>query len=220
MKRDKTELKLPKNVMLAEAETLLLGASRYTQKDYRAVCEAITQFENHSKDAGYGRSEIDDACFFLCTFLDEKVSWDKSLLLTFYKSTAKKDDEFFNRLEERQKNPKKYIDLLELTYFCLSLGFQGKSDKKTPENIISLMDILYSNIRNHRDEAPDRLIAGNQIKRKAYWRCPPIWITGIIALAILVSIFIPYNKKLNQYVTPALDTLQNMTQADNSAHEN
>lgn len=99
MDRDETEFQTQQNVMLVQAEMLLQNASQYQQKDYRTVCQAITTFENHCKDKNYTRSEIDDACFFLCAFLDEQCVWEKTLLSTFYETNINKRNDFFDRLE-------------------------------------------------------------------------------------------------------------------------
>lgn len=210
-----------KNPLLAEAGTLLHDTNHYTKKDYRAICSKVTAFENHCKTHGYSAPEINDACFFICAFLDEQVSFEKSLLATFYEKGAHQDNEFFDRLLHRQTDSEKNIDLLELAYLCLSLGFRGKYYKSPPGNgIIEIIDTLYTKIRDVRDDIPSPLAIGTIKKEEQYWRCPPIWVTILVALIILISIFIPYNKTLNQYAAPAQDTLQNITQTDNGADEN
>ena len=215
------EFESTQNRMLVQAETLLINADQYTQEDYPLVCQAISQFENRCIDEGYSRSEVDDARFFLCAFLDEQQPWHKTLITTFYDLNTNKDNEFFDRLQRRQHNPKKHTDLLELAYFCLSLGFRGKYKASPPRNGgVAVMDNLYSCIRNVRDQIPYPLAIGQIIIKKRPWRLPPVWLTIIIALAILMSIFIPYNRQLNQYMAPVLNTLQTITQADNHTHEN
>lgn len=209
------------NKMLTAAETLLRRAPHYSKKDYRSVCQSITAFENHCLDAGYPRSQIDDACFFICAFLDEQIDWGKSLLTTFYESDTNRDNEFFDRLERRQSDANKYVDLLELAYFCLSLGFRGKFHESPPDNgVVTIMHDLYNSIRDIRDDVPQALSIETPEKEERVWRCPPMRVTAIVALAILISIFLPYNRKLNQYITPALAMLHNVIQADDGGHEN
>lgn len=221
MDKDDKELQLPHNPMLAEAEPLLQRADQYSERDYRSICQSITQFENHCKDAGYSRSEIDDACFFLCAFLDEMFSWEKPLLNNFYENGANKDNKFYDRLALRKNDPHNNIDLLELAYVCFSLGFCGKYQNTPPGNgVITVMGSLYSSIRDVRGDVIPHLSSTYSESGERFWRSPPIWVTVIVALVILFSIFFPYSKRLTQYATPALQTLQNITKTDVGTNEN
>ena len=209
------------NPMLIHAESVLLSPEQHTGNNIHSAYSLIEKFKKHCIEAGYSQSQIEDACFFLCAFLDEQFSWDQCLVSTFCESDAHKDTEFFIRLERRQQDPKKYIDLLELAYFCLSLGFQGKFKHSTANNgVATIMDKLFSCIRNTRDETTPTLLIDTTEKKVKHWRYPPIWLTGIITLLILISIFISYNKQLNQYSTPVVNTLQKLVQADNNTDEN
>lgn len=200
------ELKTQQNAMLIQAESILQKADFYTQKHYINLCKNIQQFESACKDLGYSRTVVDDARFFLCAFLDEQYAWKKPLLTKFYESSTK---DFFDRLEQRQSDPEKNIDLLELAYLCLSLGFRGKySNTPSGNGIIAVIDTLYSDIRDVREDTTTSLVVGNKEKPKYFWGGPPIWITVFISLVILISIFISYNKTLNQYMAPAWNTLQ------------
>jgi len=42
---------------------------------------------------------------------------------------------------------------------------------------------------------------------------PPIWLTILIAVIILLSIFIPYRKKLHQYSIPVIQAIQQIAQS-------
>lgn len=46
------------------------------------------------------------------------------------------------------------------------------------------------------------------------WRSPPIWVSAIVTGVILLSIFIPYRKKLNHDVAPVIQMIQHVSQAD------
>jgi len=129
------------------------------------------------------------------------------LLTAFFGTITNSDIAFYDRLEQRQKNPQKNIDLLELAYLCLSLGFGTDA--------ITKMDTLYVSIRDVRGDPPPYL-SGIQDDRtiKSDWRYPPLWLTIVIAIIILLFIFFPYSKKLNQYTIPALQTLQSMAKTN------
>ncbi|MDK7178427.1 type IVB secretion system protein IcmH/DotU, partial [Micrococcus luteus] len=75
------------------------------------------------------------ARYCLCTALDEACAltpwgghgqWSgKSLLVTFHNETWG-GEKFFQLLAKLSQNPSTHIDLLELLYFCLMLGFEGR----------------------------------------------------------------------------------------------
>lgn len=221
MNKDESTLINSQNQLLSAAEPLLSDSEQYNEQNYRRICESVTHFENKAKDIGYDKATIEDACFFLCAFIDEMFDWKKPLLETFFESNAEKNTEFFDRLSTRQKNPTANIDLLELAYICLSLGFRGKYQNAAPGNgVIDEMDKLYSAIRDIRGDSTTTLSQAKEQKEERYWRCPPIWVTAIIALIILFSIFFPYSNRLKQYATPALQTLNNITKTDVGSDEN
>jgi len=209
-----------KNRMLQNSEMLLAHADRYFEKDYNNVCEAITTFEHDSKTAGYSETSVDDAKFFLCALLDERCLWKISLLKTFYGAKHNKDYEFYDRLQKHRNDLYGNIDLLELAYFCLSLGFRGKYRHDPAGNgVIKMMGSLYSDIRRIRGDSNDQLSENPQKQEERYWRSPPIWITIIIALAILFSIYIPYNNKLSQYTLPVIHMLKNITNIEPNGND-
>lgn len=200
------------NHLLEKAETLLSKSNQYFEDDYDTACNAITAFKNEIKAAGYSETTIDDANFFLCAFLDEMCSWKTSLSKTFYGSQPNKDYEFYDRLEKYRDDLQGNIDSLELAYLCLSLGFRGKYRHDPSGNgVIKMMDSLYSDIRHIRGDTNGQLSEDPAKPEEHYWRSPPIWLTIVVALAILFSIYIPYKNKLSQYASPALHILTNIT---------
>lgn len=45
-------------------------------------------------------------------------------------------------------------------------------------------------------------------------RLPPIWVTTLVAGIILLSIFIPYRKKLNNFSAPVIQAIQQIALTD------
>ncbi|WP_457744610.1 type IVB secretion system protein IcmH/DotU [Sulfurimonas sp.] len=80
-------------------------------------------------------SQVMLARYVLCTFSDEMIgttywgkdnNWANSSLLGHFYNETYGGDKFFEILSQLLKAPAKYVDLLELMYVCLSLGFEGK----------------------------------------------------------------------------------------------
>ena len=200
---------LIENPLLTKAQ-VLLQTSNYTQKDYTWVTQAISEFENACQDEGsYSRAEVDDAVFFLCSFLDERFCWKKSLVFTFYESNRNKADDFFDRLKKRMNDARKNVDLLELAYICLSLGYRGKfASSDTHSALIDITSALYTTIRELRHYTSHlHLSTGMVEKQTRSWPLPPIWLTVMMAAGILILLFIPYHNRLNHYMQPILNSI-------------
>lgn len=188
------------NPMLIAAEPLLVTSNDHTPLNYDAVCQTLIQFEKQCTENNYIHTEIDDARFFLCIFLDKQQGWQPTLCNRFYPSLSHEETDFLKRLKCYETNPSKHSDLLELAYICLSLGF---------ENQIATRDHLYQYIRDARENLEiDLLIDTPDNSKKIIKYLPPIGLTVTIALALLILIFTPYNKKLNQYLSPVVSLLQ------------
>ncbi|MDF1880500.1 type IVB secretion system protein IcmH/DotU [Sulfurimonas sp. MAG313] len=99
------------------------------------LIEDITYFTNASGKKGIENSQVMLARYILCTFSDELIcttywgkdsNWANSSLLGHFYNETYGGDKFFQILEQLLRAPAKYLDLLELMYICLSLGFEGK----------------------------------------------------------------------------------------------
>ena len=102
-------------------------------RDY--LVDQIKAFELRARQAGIGNETVIGARYCLCTALDETAaqtpwggsgSWSRhSLLVTFHNETSG-GEKFFQLLSKLAQNPQQHYDLLELMYFCLAMGFEGR----------------------------------------------------------------------------------------------
>ena len=96
---------------------------------------AFRQFETAAAAAGVSAEQVRAAHYILCASLDDVVlsyNWGQgsvwsvqSLVATFHQE-VKSGDRFFDVLAGMQKDPGRWKDALEVTYLCLSMGFQGR----------------------------------------------------------------------------------------------
>lgn len=96
---------------------------------------AFQQFETDAAAAGIPAEQVRAAHYILCASIDDVVlsyNWGQgsvwsvqSLVATFHQE-VKSGDRFFDVLAGMQKDPGRWRDALEVTYLCLSLGFQGR----------------------------------------------------------------------------------------------
>lgn len=99
------------------------------------LVDEMRQFEMRAQQAGIANETILGARYCLCTALDEAAAltpwggdgvWSAhSLLVTFHNETWG-GEKFFQLLARLSQNPSRHIDLLELLYYCLQLGFEGR----------------------------------------------------------------------------------------------
>ncbi len=138
------EVLLKPNNLLVEAAMPLLGlmvvlnrveAVENLESFRLKVLEEIRFFEARIKEDIYNKRTILAARYCLCTALDEcifettrgkqSVWLYQSLLTTLYQESHG-GERFYIILNTVLENPQENLDLLELMYYILSLGFKGK----------------------------------------------------------------------------------------------
>jgi type VI secretion system protein ImpK len=135
--------KIATNPLVAAASALLSIAPRLRRTSayldvhalYQHLVHEIRAFETNAQNQGYRSETIVVARYILCTFLDESIlasqwgalgTWEPyKLLVTFHKESWG-GERFFLILSRSSEDPVVHIELLELMYLCLSLGYEGK----------------------------------------------------------------------------------------------
>lgn len=121
----------------------------------------VNKFQNTIKRHGYNAEYVLVCRYVLCATIDELISntswgglglWDNLLLLKAYNQDVQHEEKFFSIMERAVKEPAYYIDLMELMYICLSMGYKGHY-RGTEHNQYQLEQItssLYKHIRAYR----------------------------------------------------------------------
>jgi type VI secretion system protein ImpK len=110
-------------------------------------------------------------------------------------------------LNKLSEDPSKNIDMLELLYLCLSLGFQGRYRVK-PNGLNELEEIrenLYQTIRNQRRETePELSPHWEGLKKSAMEKPPlvPMWLAAVIVLLVMVGLFSIWRFSLSSNIDP------------------
>lgn len=200
----------------------LLGQIRNTPSHpdptalHQQLAGEIRQFESRAQKSGIAPETIFTARYILCTTVDEFVlttPWgatsifrNQSLLRLFHQETSG-GEKFFLLLDKLIHDPAKNIDLLELMYVCLALGFQGRYRVETDgiNALEAIRENLYRTIRNFRGDSEmalsphwqgvDKSLVSKTVRL-------PMWAIISIVLAILAFIFIAFNFSLNRSTEP------------------
>ena len=146
---------------------------------------------------GYQERDVRDMAYALVALADEMAQgmsenvrryWTANLLQLRYFNENVAGDGFFTRLEAARRDARR-IEVLEVYYLCLLLGFQGKYAIRGGEiELLNLIDALRGELAQALD-IPDELSPSaerpDDFVRKARGRMPFLWVAvGALALAV------------------------------------
>ncbi len=159
------------------------------------LLRAITEFETRARAAGASPDHVLIARYALCTVIDEAVAnmpwgaspeWvQQSLLVTLHREGFG-GEKFFQLLDKAMEDPRRNIDLLELMYVCIALGFEGRFSviENGRTQLDALRDKLHGVIRRERGEF-DRDLSG---KWKGQQRVAKPLVRRLSAWIVLASV--------------------------------
>lgn len=215
-------------LVAAAGPLLILGASvgsMVYQADVeglrRKAVESVQAFESQARAAGVDPNDVTIARYVICTFLDSAIfqtPWggqtvwgSRSLLLTFH-NEAHGGEKFFTILDRLRQDPARYLNLLELQYICLALGFQGKYrlEQNSRAVVQTVQDDLYRLIRARGSGGGTALSAhwqGVKEPKVRAFRLIPWWVVLACAAAVLLSVLIFLRSRLSDQAAPVVAAL-------------
>jgi type VI secretion system protein ImpK len=212
------------NRILQCAAPLLLLASKLrasvqqastTTLRHQAVQE-IRSFEDRVREAGASREDALVSRYVLCTFLDTAVlntpwgaqgDWGSQSLLVMFHKEVSGGQKFFEILERLRADPARHIDLIELLYVCLALGYEGKygHDPNGRARLAQLQHEVFAIIRQQRALRSEDLSPhwkGVEDRRNPIVRYVPWWVLAAAGFAIVVILFIVLRASLGFRAEP------------------
>ena len=191
---------------------------------HKQLASEIQNFEKAAQKEGINEKTIFIARYALCTTIDEFVMstpwgsgsiWGTQSLLSLFHKETRGGERFFQLLNKLSEDPARNIDMLELLYLCLALGFQGRYRVK-PNGLNELEEIresLYYTIRNQRQESePELSPHWEGLKKSAIDKPPliPAWLAGTIAFMLLVGLFSFWRFSLGSNIDPVHARVMNI----------
>ena len=176
----------------------------------------VRNFENHALSAGVNSQTITAARYVLCTMLDESVlnapwgeqsGWAQKTLLVTFHGEAYGGAKFYQIIDRLCVDFSRHIDLIELMYICLALGFGGRYLVE-PGGLAKLADIqedLYRRIAAQRTAVEPELAPhwrGIEDRRNPLIRYVPLWVIAAAAACLLLGSFLFFYTKLNELASP------------------
>jgi len=183
--------------------------------------DEIRAFESRAAAAGVDRESIHAARYALCTVIDETVlntpwgnqsAWSNNSLLILFHQDAWGGEKFFVILERMLKDPAQHVDMLELMYICLSMGFEGKYRvlESGLRSLEQARDTLFQTIRRQRGEFERDLsphwrgVEGLGNTMRFYM---PLWVVATLSCALLLATYLVFSYFINQASTPVFKEL-------------
>lgn len=217
------------NPLVQAATPLLILAGRLrttlTHADVgalrRQALDEIRRFEERARSAGVAPETVLAARYALCAALDEAVlstpwggqsEWAAQTLLVQLHREAWGGEKFFEMLERVSSDPVRYIDLMELQYACIALGFSGKFQvlERGQSQLAEVQHDLSRRIRTYRG-TPDAELSphwrGLEDRRNPVIRYVPWWVVGAAALVLLTGAYIYFYTRLSGVAAPVNEQL-------------
>lgn len=182
------------------------------------IIKQIQIFEFQSKQAKYNSPIVSAARYCLCAAIDEAVLdtewgsnsiWAKqSLLATMYNETLG-GERFYAIIEKTIDEALTYLDLLELTYYILSLGFEGVyfNNKDKHEEIRKNLVYIISSHKPSQQEMLSPFEKPNIIDSQKTQYSPSLLVLLIAMLIILFIIASSFQYFTDRLAMPILTQL-------------
>lgn len=192
---------------------------------HQRLVNEIKAFENKAKEQGIKPEVVLSARYILCTVLDEAVlntpwgaesAWTQRTLLSMFHNETAGGEKFFLILDRMRDMPAENLNILELIYIFLSLGYEGKYRvvHRGKETLEQIRDELFRIIRNHRGEyerslSPSWQGLGRMNNSLAEYI--PMWVIASVVGGILLLSYTGFRYWLYQSSAPVAQQLVDIT---------
>jgi len=171
-----------------------------SEQDMRRILRHfIDRFDGNCKVIGVETEKKDFAKYALVALIDEKVlalpqkwsgPWRSHPLQFDYFGDMVAGKRFFEHLDRMLQDPEEYVDVMEIFYLCLCLGFKGKYGDDKPA-IEDLIKNIARAIIKHRPSistpTPPSRIAN---KKRRTVPIVPSWMVAAVSASIAVLLWL------------------------------
>lgn len=168
---------------------------------HQRLINEIKKLENELRDLGLKQEVQLSVRYLMCSVLDEAVlntpwgtesAWAQRTLLSVFHGETSGGAKSFLILDRLRQSPSENLDVIELFYVCLSLGFEGRYRlmNRGREALDQVRDELFSIIRRQRGDYERSLSPtwnGLGRTRNPLTEYIPLWV--VIALMATILFF-------------------------------
>jgi type VI secretion system protein ImpK len=163
--------------------------------------EALVKFELRCQQQGMLKPLVKSAKYILCAFIDETIltseatkegGWSRHSLLSHFFNETWGGETFFKIRQFCIENLNDYIQLLEMVYVCICLGFRGKyaAQQEGDLQLERIQRETYQVIREYRGDIENLPLSpswqSDYTGKKTLRQYQSIWIALGLSLAVLV----------------------------------
>ncbi len=185
------------------------------------VDRLIMTFTNELEKANVAKEVVLTGRYIICCLLDELILstpwgsesiWSHQTLLGKYHNETWGGEKFFLIINKLLENPSQNIELIELCYVCLSVGFAGKYkvSQQGQTELARISQILLQQIENHkpvdRDLSPQWVGIGNN--QEKFSRRIPAWLVACFLGFIMVGVYVALLSNIKSKVDPLYQDLE------------
>ncbi len=188
---------------------------------HQQVTKVLQEFIQKIKGTVNDSEIRHNASYILCSLVDETAlntqwgeysAWSQKPQLSIFHKETYGGEKVYAMLEEAIVSPSRNYELIELIYYCLSLGFMGKlridpqGPVKLEQTRSNIYDVLHRSREKHQKVLSEHLDPAVSTSNKLY-SFLPIWIfMGLLVLAGF-SIFNYWLIQLNERSDVAFSTV-------------
>lgn len=165
------------------------------------LTQGVREFEAGIRKSGVPNEKVVAARYILCTFLDETAAstpwggvgvWASDTLLVRFHNETWGGEKVFVLLSRLAESPGPNLDLLELIYACIALGFEGRYRiiDQGRTQLETVRERLYQLIRQQRPEPHRRLSlnwAPAKLTKRSWMDAAPFWAVATVALLVVLG---------------------------------
>ena len=166
----------------------------------KRIDQFLDQFETNARNLGKLPAAVSDAKYAFCALMDESIlsssfpireDWERAPLQLRLFGEHLAGERFFDKLEALRIDPVANVEVLEVFYMCLLLGFQGKYLLEGSEKLNYLVSRLGQEITHAR---------GGRNEFAPNWKLPqrfqhyirnelPLWLFFALLAVVGATIF-------------------------------
>jgi type VI secretion system protein ImpK len=185
------------------------------------LAQGIRAFEKQAPARGIAQEQVVGARYVLCSLLDEAAAstpwggsgvWAKQTLLVMFHNETYGGEKVFRLLAKLAENPAANLDLLELIYVALALGFEGRYRliDGGAAQLEQVRERLHNMIRKERG-TPERELSphwkGVEQRRKL-WVGIPVWVAVAVMALLGLGLYLSLSYSLNRKSDPVFTAIQ------------
>lgn len=183
-----------------------LTTYRQLEKLQQELIQEVNSFQDTVKTLGYNAEYVIVCKYILCATFDDIISntnwgaqgqWDCYNLLAAFNQDTQHQNKFFSIMERAIKEPSHYIDLMEVMYICLSMGYKGqyRTTEHSQYQLEQITNTLYKHIRAYRGSfsktlSPSALRSFRTVIRTASTSNLSIVFILLTTVCIVMTIFV------------------------------